>query len=435
LKDATEGGNAGGLWSMSGLLADEWKSGDTFIQRVETDQRIIQNNNVEIIDEYRAQHRARQSAREALDLLRVWLPTTGVPAATALINATYQGQMFWVMGHAELNLAENWCSGIPFGEIVNALPVYSAPLTRAEMLAKAMLKVDSGIALITGVDTMSVGVLRNLRMTKARILVNQGDFAGAAALMTAANVPTNYRYRQSHSLTTFDVAAWSLNNSQKRWVLGDSFDLSGRIANAIPYASIGFNTTQNPTGDPRIPVTGKTSTNVAASGGAGRAFDNSTNFVQQNIWGRSDQLPIYSGIDARLIEAEYQLQLGNIGTGATQMTGILNTLRGTAQELSSSYSTPVMAALPAPATQAAAAALFFREKALWQFGRGYRLPDLRRMILQYAGAPYNYTQANVYPTGTFFKTGLPYGTHVVFPLTTDETSANLLATSCDASIP
>ena len=74
-----------------------------------------------------------------------------------------------------------------------------------------------------------------------------------------------------------------------------------------------------------------------------------------------------------------------------------------------------MAALPTPATQAEATSLFFREKALWQFSRGFRLSDLRRLVRQYGR-----TQDQVFPTGIFFKSGTPYGSDVNFPVTTDE---------------
>ena len=44
------GGNGGSetAWLMGGLLADEWKSADTFLQRNETDQRKMQTNNSSI---------------------------------------------------------------------------------------------------------------------------------------------------------------------------------------------------------------------------------------------------------------------------------------------------------------------------------------------------------------------------------------------------
>jgi len=402
LKDATEGGNGGGLWSMSGLLADEWKSGDTFIQRVETDQRIIQNNNAELIDEFRAQHRARQGARDAINAIEKF--RAFIPAADL-----YAAQMWWVMGHVEMQLAENWCSGVPYGITLDGVPTYSAPRSMAEGLALAMSHLDSALAYATATDTATVTHMRAIQLSRARVLVAQGSFAAAAAAVTA--IPTAYRYLQTHSLTTADVAAWSLNNSQRRWVVGDSFDVSGLIANAIPFASAG---------DLRVRVQG-TSINSTLN----RAFDNSTWFVQQTIWARSDAIPILSGVDARLIEAEERLQANDFAG----MTTILNALRAAPQFLGSTYSSPVMAALATPGSAAAARDLFFREKAFWQFGRGYRLPDMRRLVLQYGLTP-----AQVYPTGTFFKTGQPYGTHVVFPVTTDEDPNPDYAT-CDASIP
>lgn len=402
-KDATEGGGNGGLWSMAGLLADEWKSGDTFIQRVETDQRIIQNNNAELIDEFRAQHRARGAARDAINALVTYLPTPEY----------YQAQMWWVMGHVEMQLAENWCNGVPYGITVDGVPNYSAPKTSAEGLVLAMTHLDSALALTTATDTATVTTMRSIQISRARVLVAQGSFAAAAAAVNT--IPTNFRYLQTHSLTTADLAAWSLNNSQRRWVVGDSFDVSGRIQNAIPFASAA---------DPRLPVQGSS---LASS--LNRAFDTSTWFVQQTIWARSDAVPIVSGLDARLIEAEAALQAANFGLGAGGMTTILNALRAAPQYLGSTYNSPVMAALGAPATAVAARDLFFREKAFWQFGRGYRLPDMRRLVLQYGLAT-----NQVYPTGTFFKTSQPYGTHIVFPVTTDEDPNPNYAT-CDASVP
>ena len=72
-----------------------------------------------------------------------------------------------------------------------------------------------------------------------------------------------------------------------------------------------------------------------------------------------------SGIDARLIEAEAKLQAGDI---AGMMT-ILNALRAAPQTLGV-FKVPAMPALATPARQTDATDLFFREKALWQFGRG-----------------------------------------------------------------
>jgi hypothetical protein len=82
-----------------------------------------------------------------------------------------------------------------------------------------------------------------------------------------------------------------------------------------------------------------------------------------------------------------------------------------------------MAALPTPATTDAATTLLFREKAFWTFGRGQRLPDLRRLIRQYGR-----TQDQVFPVGLYFKGG-SYGTDVNFPVPSSE-AVNPLFTGC-----
>ena len=371
---------------MGGLLTDEWKSGDTFSQRVETDQRTIQTSNADVQSFYSAEHSARGAAKDAIDALNKYLPEPKANIA----------QMYWVLGVSEMQLSEAFCNGVPFGITVDGVPNYGQPLTNEEGYKLALAHIDSGLALATATDTFATSTRNSLLVTKARILVDQGNFAAAATLV--APVPTNYRWNVTFSLTTSDNPMWSFNTSQKRWVVGDSFDTSGLIKNALPFASAG---------DPRVPVIG-TSINSSQK----VAFDNATQMVSENIWQRTDAAPIISGIDARLIEGEAKLQAGDF---AGMMT-ILNALRAAPQVLGSTYSSPVMPALAVPTTQTAAINLYFREKAFWQFSRGTRLGDLRRLIRQYKR-----TQDQVFPTGTFHKNGNPqYGTDVNFPVTTNE---------------
>ena len=73
-----------------------------------------------------------------------------------------------------------------------------------------------------------------------------------------------------------------------------------------------------------------------------------------------------------------------------------------------------MAALPTPATQDAATSLFFREKAFWEFGRGFRLGDLRRQVRQYGR-----TVNQVFPVGQHYRGG-NYGVDVNLPVTQSE---------------
>lgn len=381
LRQATVGGES--IWMLAGLMTDEWKSGDTFSQRNETDQRVVQTNNANVSSMYVTEHRARGGARDAIIALQKYIPDT----------LSKQAQMYWVMGVAELGLAENFCNGVPYGITVDGVPNYTDPLTSAQGFALALAHLDSALTLAVGTDTFTVSVRNAIQVTRARTLVNMGQFAPAAA--AAATVPTNYQYLQTFSLTTTDNAIWSLNTSQKRWVVGDSFDTGGLIQNAIPFAS---------SGDPRIPKTGTT-----INSSLNRAFDNSTWFVSQSVYARSDPVPLATGIDARLVEAEARLQASDI----PGMMAILNALRASTQKIGN-FTVPVMAALPTPASQTAATDLYFREKAFWAFSRGQRLSDLRRLIRQY-----NRTQDQVFPTGQFFKGGT-YGTDVNFPVTTDE---------------
>lgn len=386
LKSATAGtSGTEAMWTMGGLLTDEWKSGDTFSQRVETDQRTIQTSNGDVAAFYLAEHRLRGAARDAINaLIKFQLPDANV------------AQMYWAMGLGEDQLAEAFCNGIPFGITVDGIPNYSEPLTNVQGFNLALAHIDSGLALATAADTFALNTKYNLLVTKARILIQLGKFADAAAAV--ASVPTSYRWYLTFSSTTADNPVWSFNTSQKRWVVGDSFDVTGLIKNALPFASAK---------DPRIPVTGTT-----LNSSLKRAFDNFTQFVSQSLWGRDDWAPVISGVDARLYEAEAKLQANDI---AGMMT-ILNDLRANPQALSNVYKTPVMAALPTPTTKDAAIDLYFREKAFWTFSRGQRLGDLRRLIRQY-----NRTQDKVFPVGTFHKNGNPpYGNDVNFPVTTNE---------------
>jgi len=381
LKTATGGGES--AWMLGGLITDEWKSGDTFSQRNETDQRVIQTNNAQVIGMYQNIHRARGAARDALIALAKFIPDT----------TSKQAQMFWAMGYAEMELAENFCNGIPFGITVDGVPNYTDPLTTQQGFTLALAHLDSALTLAVGTDTFTVAITNAIQVARARVLVSLGNFTAAKAAVAA--VPTSFQYLQTYSLTTSDNQVWSLNSSQKRWVVGDSFDTGGIIANAIPFASAN---------DPRIPVTGKT-----LASPSGKAFDNQTQFVSQGIYARSDAQPLASGIDARLVEAEERLQANDI----PGMMAILNALRTSAQKIGS-FSVPAMAALGNPPNQTAAVNLYFREKAFWNYARGTRLNDLRRLIRQYGR-----TQDVVFPNGQFFKGGT-YGTDVNFPVTTDE---------------
>jgi len=384
LRQITAGSGAGDSpWMFAGLITDEWKSSDTFSQRNETDQRQVQDNNANWTPIVRDLYRTRTSAREALNALTTYLPT---PTANL-------GQMYMVMATAELYIAEWICNGAPISEAPNP-----PQATNADVYAVASAHADSALSLSVGSDAFSVSVHNAAAVLKGRILIEQGKFPEAAAAVAA--VPTNFQLLATFSLTSGSNQIWSLNTSAKRWTVGDSFDVSGVIKNALPFASAK---------DPRIPVTGTT----LGTSPAGRGFDNSTNFIFTTLWARTDPTPIWSGVDARLIEAESKLNANDLAG----MTTILNGLRTAPQNLGA-ITTAAMSSLATPATKADAVSLFFREKAFWTFSRGQRLGDLRRLIRLYGRAA---DGSDTFPTGTFFKGGT-YGTDVNFPMTVDETN-------------
>jgi starch-binding outer membrane protein, SusD/RagB family len=376
--------SADGAWDDAGLLADEWKSANTFSQHQELDSRSLALNNGEVSSVYSAFQSARGAAYTAIAALNQYLQ-----------NPVYLSQMWFVLGYAELELGNAFCNGIPLGQTVGETANYSKPYSNAEVFNIAIAHFDSAMAFVANAsDTASQNMQYALRVSKARALVQLAKFTEAAALV--APVPTDWVWFHTYATTSGDNGLWNYNNSVKRFTVGDSFDTGGLIANAIPFASAK---------DPRVPVRGST-----LNSSLGLGFDNTTNLVTQQIWpNRSDPLPFIAGWDARLIEAEAKLRADDY---AGMMT-IMNALRASPHQLGA-ITSPVMTPLAVPTTKDAAINLYFRETAFWQFSRGTRLPNLRRLVRQY-GRP----QDQVFPNGQFFK-GQTYQTDVNFPVTTSE---------------
>jgi starch-binding outer membrane protein, SusD/RagB family len=114
-----------------------------------------------------------------------------------------------------------------------------------------------------------------------------------------------------------------------------------------------------------------------------------------------------SGIDARLLEAESKMAAGDYAG----MLAILNELRASPEKIGNVLTVPALPALTTvPTTKSDAVTLLFREAAFWQFGRGERLPNLRREIRLYGK-----TQDQIFPVGAFHKTGT-FGTDVNLPV-------------------
>src|SRR3569833_3203613 len=194
---AINGGNTSNTDALRGfeaLFTDEVRSGDTFSQRNDADQRNTQSNDTVLLPIYNATQQARGRARDAINALLTYDKTpTGV---------THVGEMYQQMGYLETALNEAFCNGVPLGETVNGVPQYTAQLTNADGFKTAIARFDTALTYLTATDAATIAVKNAVLIAKGRAQVNVGDFAGAAT--TVAGVPTSYQYNFTYTQTTQD---------------------------------------------------------------------------------------------------------------------------------------------------------------------------------------------------------------------------------------
>jgi hypothetical protein len=414
-------GDAGGegYFLMSGLLADEYRNLNSFDQTRDIDARattkigtVTTNSAVE--QNYRNLARARTAADVAINMMRQFRPTLTSQIA----------QMYLLRGYTELYMAEGYCSGLSFGSAAGSEITYGEQLTTEQALRVAQATLDTALQLLgTATDTIATRVRPAAQIGRGRVLLGRNLYDSAA--VAVSGVPTAYAgFSLTFAQASGDNGIWALVNNQRRYGVGDSVDYAlqggrvqvvGRTLNAVPFITAA---------DPRV------QTQVTT----GAAFV--TTFPTQNqlvFPTRESTVPIATGVDARLIEAEAALARGN----SAAYLPILNTLRSTqapaapatvanvAPGAPTAYVNVRAQALTDPGTAAGRVTQFFREAAFWQFGRGYRLGNLRRMVRQYQRP-----QESVYPSGTNFYTGAPYGTDVVLPLPTAEQNGRAAFQGC-----
>src|SRR5438067_13623251 len=94
------GGNGpDNLFIYGGLLADEWRSGDTFVQRNDMDQRLFDPTNTFLAGPFRSLNRVRIEATSSISALRTYAPT---PTSNI-------GLMFAFIAYADNLAAEYYC--------------------------------------------------------------------------------------------------------------------------------------------------------------------------------------------------------------------------------------------------------------------------------------------------------------------------------------
>ncbi len=365
----TQGPDA--LFMFGGLLADEWRSGDTFVQRNNQDQRIWDPTNTFNAGPFRNLNRVRTQARAAINGLRTYSPTP----------LTNVGRMFAFTAYVDVLMGEHYCNGIPLDSVAGTTIVYGNPLSDDSVFRLAVANADSALANLGGADSASVANFAEV--IKGRALVDRANFVGASAAV--ATVPTGFHYDVTHSVNANVNQINALNNGAKRYTVADTEGVNG-----LPFVSAR---------DPRVPTQLGKSTDLI--------FDSQYGFrvLRQGIWGQTGSVKIATGIEARLIEAEAALQAHDTTTWLSK----LNIPRADATLLPVPLDTtylPVtgttLAPLTDPGTDTARAKLMFSERAFWMFSTGHRLGDMRREVRQYSTV---FSVNTVYPVGPWFKGG------------------------------
>ena len=411
------GGTVEGVTMYGGLLADEWINSETFPTRIEVDSRgPIQKTNADVGLWYRNLHRARRAAEFAAERYRTLAPDTTVETGLS--------EVLSLAGFTYILFAETWCSGVPVSHVASDGTItYGAPLTTTQLLDTAIARFNAATAAATALDTTRASaatrrtLIRLATVGKGRALLDEGQFATAAALVSATAVPTSFSYTVQHSENTTRENNGVFNATQifKRYAVGDK---EGGYTAAFAPSGTGPGLPYRSGGDPRIQwrlvITPPTA--PATKPDTNKGFDGSTlQYDQTRYTSRSTAITLATGAEARLIEAEALEQAGDTATGGG-FYAALNGLRSSPP----SYFTPT-AALGALTTDSATAAggavqLLFRERAYWLWLTAHRLGDLRRLIRQYGRAA-----DSVFPSGAYFKSQVPtYGSDVNFPVPVDE---------------
>lgn len=298
---------------------------------------------------------ARIQAQQAGDLLRKF----GGSAGISMLAHTYAMRAYSV-----ILMAEIYCSGIP----VTSAPYggkleYTQGLNTEQLLRYALLLLDTA-------DTYkidSLPVLTMLRVARGRAYLNLGKYDSAA--ISVSEVETNHK-----ATLTFDYSSLPNPVSGHFWSVSDSSYLRYVVKNGKGTNGIYWLAASAVNQDPRIPVS-------VESDGLTFAFP-----VRQEKYRRSTvRLDIATGVEARLIEAEFLMN--NINTSSGNWLDVLNSLRTYfyPNDLSDTID---------PGNYSDRLDLLFRERAFWLYLTGSRLGDMRRLIRHYGINP-----VQVFPFG------------------------------------
>ncbi len=342
-----------------GMFTDEYVNSETFPDRIEVDRRNIdRTDNAIVLGVYSGLQVARVSARASAAAIEEFDPENE--------NLAYMRSL---EGYAETLLGETFCSGVPASDLQGNTIVYGQPRTTQQVFQDAVAAFDKALTADAASNMARVG--------KARALLDMGQFADAAAI--AALVPTNFKNFVLHSSTTpaQNNGLWSLSTNGRVSVA------DGDGGNGIHYRALD---------DPRVPWE-----NTHETG-----FDGQTTLFLQLVSPDIDSpVPLATGVEARMIEAEAALKAGDRVTFFAKHNAARATM-GLAPLTDTGQSTVELENL------------HFQERALWFYSTAHRVGDMRRMIRQYQRSP-----DAVFPSGAYFKGG-SFGTDLNFPIPIEE---------------
>lgn len=355
-----------GLIHYTSSFTDEITYSGTFPTRREFDERRVQERNGGLAVVYRNMHRARAAAENAAAQLEQFSPNLATDPRVA--------EMRSIAGFSYLGFGENFCSGVPISTAPeNGDLIFGEPQTTPQLFESAITWFDQALA-NTGSSADQASLAR---VGRGRALLNLGRRSEAAAAVAA--VPTSFVYFVEYSSNT----RRQTNGVYHLSAVDPQYSVSDQEAGeGLPFRS---------PRDSRVPWS-------RTEGEVGQ--DGSTPFFQQLKYPNENApVPLATGIEARLIEAEAQLEANPTDAFLT-----LNTLRASQG----------LAPLAPAATPQGRVDQLFGERAFWLYLTAHRLGDLRRLVRQY-----NRASTTVFPSGAYFKGG-SYGPDVNFIVPVDE---------------
>jgi len=396
---------------MSGMVTDEL--GDWFIAGASGDDRHLLDQTKSINANgygYRAIQLARVQIRQARQALQAYANNTpSVPRA-------WQGEMYALEGYTVVWLAELYCSGIPLSSSsLTGAQVLSRGLTTQELFTVAVALFDS--AATAGAD--SARFVNLARVGKARALIDLGQFAAADS--AATGVPTNFVYTVPSAVSGGSYFSFAYFESLGYFRVHDH-----EGGNGLEWST-----------DPRTGVVTVPELTGTMLWPAKYNVDSATGTPQPTTNQSYQSFRLADGLEARLVQAEAALALGN-GSWLTT----LNTLRSTCVGSAACAPLPGLTStsLPPLTDPGADTRLdtLMKERAMWLYLTGHREGDLRRMA-----HVYNRDPETLWPTGTMVdpayppnfpnpgpENGLQFGSDVVYGPDTHEQQLNPLYGGC-----